>query len=389
MALGCTGSVTGTDPVDNDGGDPTVDAGGASDPDAAGACPPTLAERLTVTPLVGVTGSGELFAAPTPGGGAVIAWRDAELALTEVDGAGARVGSDVAVAGTVIYGLAVHDDAWAIMFARGADELVLWSVDSTGGERFETRLLGAVDHDVTNNEWFGTGIRAGRLAWTGSQWAAYYTVQRLWPDGIAHYGDQLQLVEDSGALGAQMWGWGCSHSMEIRLAHNGTALGPVCVSDCYPVPGGVHFSHTTFIYSDNAGNCSGGYGDHLGGVVPVSGAFWVAFSSSDDRPAHDAAIVRVTDAREVGAITWLTDGGNISDLHIGAYGDRILAGWRQSGQSMFQLADAAGTPLGSPETLASAGIDNSSDLFAFANGDVGWVTRAGGAVSLARLRLCD
>lgn len=273
-------------------------------------------------------------------------------------------------------------------FSRGSDELVLRSIDSTGAERFETRLLGAVDHDVTNNEWFGIGIRAGRLTWTGTQWATYYTVQRLWPDGIAHYGDQLQLVEDSGTLAGQRWSWGCSHSMEIRIGHNGSRLGPVCVSDCYPGKG-VYFDHTTFIYSDTAGNCSGGYGDHLGGVVSVDGAFWVAFSSSDDRAAHDAAIVRVTDAEQVGTITWLTNGGAISDLHIGPYGDGLLAGWAQDGTATFQLVDAAGAPLGSPETISDAGIGSASDFFAYSNGDIGWATRDGGGVSVARLRACE
>jgi len=384
FALGCTGSVTDT-------GD--SDASSAHDANVADAeipCPDTLGERLTVTPVPSIGGSGPLFAAPTPGGGAVVAWQGSgSLQLTELDSSGAPLGSAVSVSGSAAYGLAVHGDAWAILFARGSDELILRSVDSGGGERFETRLLGAVPHDVTENEWFGSSIRDGRLTWTGAEWAASYTVLRLWSDGVAHYGDQLRLIADSGAPAQMIWGWGCSHSMEVRLAHNGTALGPVCVSDCYPVPGGVHFAHNTFIYSDDAGNCSGGYGDHLGGVVPVAGAFWLGFSSSDDRPAHHGAVVRVTDGAQVGDITWLTDGGSIAGLHIGAYGSGLVAGWQQDGTDRFRLVDASGGLLGEEQTLSGTAIAAASDMFEYANGDVGWATRTGSGGALVRLRVCD
>jgi hypothetical protein len=386
---GCTGEIGGGGDPDGAGRD---DGGGGDGGDGADAapCSDTLAGRLTVTPTPAIGGSGPLLAAPTPGGGVVVAWQDGgALALTALDGAGQPVGQTVAVSGSAAYGLAVHGDAWAILFTRGSDELVLRSVDASGGERFETRLLGAVPHDVTGNEWFGPLIRDGRLVWTGSQWAAYYTVQRLWSDGVAHYGDQIRLIDDGGAAAGTIWDWGCSHSMEVRLAHDGTALGPVCVSDCYPEPGGVHFDHTTFLYSDQAGNCSGGYGDHLGGVVPATAAFWVGFSSSDDRPAHDGAVVRVTDSHQVGAITWLTEGGGIDGLHIGPYGDRLLAGWRQGGADRFRLVDGGGALVGAEETLSGTDIAAASDLFAFADGDAGWVTRGPGGAALIRLRRCE
>ncbi len=379
----CTGDVT---TGARDGGEPGADAGG----DAAPPCPDTLGERLSVTPVSGVAGDGPLFAAPVAGGGVVIASHSgSSLTLVEVDQGGQSVGAPVTVSGSEVHGLAVHDDAWAILFARGSDELVLRSVDSSGAERFETRLLGDVSHDVTENEWFGSMIRDGRLTWTGTQWAAYYTVQRLWSDGVAHYGDQLQLVDDSGAPAGMIWDWGCSHSMEIRLTHNGTALGPVCISDCYPVPGGVHFAHDTFIYSDDAGNCGGGYGDHLGGVVPASGAFWIGFSSSDDRPAHHGAVVRVTDDRQVGAITWLNQGSGIDGLHIGPYGSGLIAGWAEDGADRFRLVDASGELLGEEAVLEGTAIAAASDLFEYENGDVGWVTRGASGVSLVRVRACD
>lgn len=383
--LGCNGDITKAvkdGSMGEDGDQARIDAAG-------GEVCASLASRLTLSAATDVSGTGTLFAAPTGTNGVVVAWHDdAGLALTQLDASGLRVGDSVSVDGAEIYGLAVHDDAWAVLFSRGSDELLIRSVTASGAQRFETRLLGAVDHAITENEWFGSLIRGGRLIWTGSQWVAYYAVQRLWDDGVAHYGDQIQRINDDGGSGGLVWDWGCSHSMEVRLAHNGTALGPLCASDCFPEPGGVHFSHRTFVYKDSGGNCSGGWSAHLGGVVPTAGAFWLGFSSSDDRPAHDAALVRITDSKQLGEIVWLTEGANISEYHIGPFGEGTLAAWHQGGESMFQAVDSEGVAEGTPEVLAAVGLTGATDFFEFSNGDAGWVMRVDGSVQVARLKPC-
>lgn len=334
------------------------------------------------------TARGSLFAAPTDGGGAVIGYQGTGgVVLTRVDGSGARVTEDVSLAGNAIYGLATHDGVYGALIFRGSDILDLVSVDALAQTRFETRLLGDVPHDVTNNEWFGSLIRDGRLAWTGTQWAAYYTVQRLWNDGVAHYGDQLVLVDDDGTEARTVWGWGCSHSMEVRIAHNGSALGPVCESDCYPTPGGVHFNHRTFVYGDSAADCRGGYGNHLGGIVSTPDGFVFAFSASDDRAGHDAALVPVTGSAP-GEVVWITDGETVSALHLGAYGDGFVAAWNAGGAAHFLRLSSDLTPQGDPIELP-ASLSGASDFFSYANGDLGWAERGSAGLSLARLQLCE
>lgn len=374
---------------------PGVDAGPQPDagdpppiPDAGACMGMGIADALTVTAVSGTSGSGPVFGAPT-GTGAVLGWRGSDgIHLTPVDGAGGRAAADVVIAGNAIWGLAAHDDILAAIVDRGSDELVLSSANAAGASRFELTLIGDVDHGVTNNEWFGTGIRAARLAWTGTQWAAYYTVQRLWDDGVAHYGDQLRLFEDDGSPARTVWGWGCSHSMEVRITHNGMGLGPVCASDCFPAKG-VHFNHRTLLYPDPLSNCGGRYEAHLGGVVPMGNGFWVGFSSPEGRPSRDAAIIHVGNDRTVGSPIWLTDGAGADDLHIGRMGAGLILAWIDSGANRMVRADAAGAMIGTPEAVPEAALAAAGDFFLFTGGDVGWATRVGGEVALARLRDCE
>ncbi len=385
-------SACGSGSSNNGGGDggevDDGDGGGMNAIDAGGCEATTFAQRMQVTAVPGASASGDVFAAAAPGGGTVVAWMQGGGAHLRLVSAAGDVGADVPVAGSALYGLAVHDDAWAVMVSRGSDELFLVSVTASGGPRFETRLLGAVSHSVAENEWFGPLIREGRLVWTGSEWSAYYTVQRLWgSDGVAHYGDQLRAVSDGGALGGMEWSWGCSHSLDVRLSHNGSALGPVCASDCYPNKG-VHFHHTAFIYGDDAADCQGSNTAQLAGSVPVAGGFWAGFSSAQGRPSRDAAVVHVTDAAQVGSIVWLTDGGNVSSFHIAGYAGGLVAGYSQAGGDVLVRLDATGNPVGAVEPAPNAGLAGASDFFVHDAGDVGWATSSGSALSVVRLSTC-
>ncbi len=195
-----------------DGGPAPFDA---SDPgfDAGGCAGVTFASALAITPLSGL-GGGPYFAAPTDTDGAIVASTSGGARIQRVSGDGTVVGAPVTGAGNGLWGFDATADTWTAMVTRGDDALYLVGVQPSGVMRFEIRLLGEVDHSVTNNEWFGPLVRGGRVLWTGSQWAAYYTVQRLWPDGVAHYGDQLRFFDASGGDAGTAWDWGCSHSME-------------------------------------------------------------------------------------------------------------------------------------------------------------------------------
>ena len=347
-----------------------------------------LGARFSTEPVPAVSASGRTFAAPTSTGGAVIAWRGSDgIHLTRVDGAGAAIGSDAVVDGNAPWGLAVTDAAYAVLVDRGSDEIFIVGVSPSGASLFETRILGGVDHSVTNNEWFGSLLRAGRLTWTGTEWAAYVTVQRLWPDGIAHYGDTVRLFDPGGAPARTVWGWGCSHSMEVGIAQNASALGPVCVSDCFPGKG-VFFNHRTEMFLDPSGNCAGRIDTRLGGIAPIAGGFLVSYVTPHTRMSADVAVQHVADAGAVGPVVWLTDDMTAdAEARIAPFEDGGIAGWVAGGTDRIVALDASGTPVGSAIDLSGAAIASSSDFFNFSNGDVGWVSTSGGT-QLARLRAC-
>jgi hypothetical protein len=295
------------------------------------------------------------------------------------------------IAGDRPYGLAVADDGTiGVIVSRGADALYLVGLDPSGATRFDNLLIGEVDHEVTNNEWFGTGIRDGRLAWTGDRWAAYYTLQRLWDDGIAHYGDQLRLLNLDGSPDRTVWGWGCSHSMEVRIAQSGAQLGPLCASDCFPDKG-VFFNHRTMLYTDMRANCAGGYTSHLGGIAPLEGGgFLAAFTAGDGRGSEDVATVRIDGSGAPSEATFLTDiGGDEASPNIAPFGAGAVVGWVAGPTSYLLRVSADGSAVGPTELAPTASLASASDFFSFANGDVGWIIGDGSAVSLARLHHCD
>jgi hypothetical protein len=371
---------------------PRVD-GGMPPPFDAGPCASgALDSRLTVTPISGVGAGGVLFGAPMRGGGVAVATPSGgRITIQHVLGDGTPFGAPVTVEGSELHGFDATADTYGVLVARGSDALYLVGVSHDGAPRFSQRLLGEVPHDVTNNEWFGALIRYGRLRFTGTEWAAYYTVNRLWPDGIAHYGDQLRTFGPDGAPRDTRWDWGCSHSMEVRIEHNGTSLGPVCASDCYPSKG-VHFDHrAAHLYTDEAGsNCAGRYGTTLGGVVPVADGFWVTFTATDMRASHDVALVHVGNDRRAGALTWLTtDAVRDGDVHAARYGAGFVVAWSAGGTDRIASFDATGAMREGPVDVPAAGLRGASDFFVLEGGDVGWLTSAGGGLALARLRACE
>ena len=373
----------------SDGGGPGTD-GGPVGFDAGPCSGLTLATALSTVSLAGASASGDVFAAPTSDNGAVVAVETASGArIQRFTGAGAAVGSAIDVAGNGLWGFDASADTWAVMVSRGTDALYLVAVEPSAAMRFEVKLLGEVDHMVTNNEWFGTGIRYGRLLWDGTRWATYYTVNRLWPDGIAHYGDQLRFFDASGGDDGTAWGWGCSHSMEVRIAHNGTTLAPVCASDCFPEKG-IHVNHrSAMLYPDEGGsNCAGRYGTTLGGVVPTSDGFWVTFTATDARASHDVAVIHVANDYTPGSPIWLTaDAYDDANVHAARYGAGFVVAWTgMGGTDRIARLDTTGTVVEGPVDVPTAALAGASDFFLFSNGDVGWATGSG---QLARLRSCE
>lgn len=369
---------TGTVPLD---AGPTPIDFGVEPPFDAGSCGTGgLASRLSFVDVAG--GGGGMRAYPTPTGGAAVAFLGgAGIGVVRLDGSGAPFGARVDVAGDGLWGVAAGSDSIAVLVSRG-DELLL-VVTAGGAVTHEERLLGAVPHDVTNNEWFGNLLRAGRLDFDGTGWVTYSTVQRLWPDGIAHYGDTLRSYTLAGTPSGVSWDWGCSHSMEVRLAQGHGTAGAVCSSDCYPGKG-VHFEHRTLVFTDMSGNCAGYVAQRLGGVAPVSDGYWIAWTSPEGRTSSDPAISHVVSGTP-GPPIWLSDvAGDASDMHLAPYGSGLVVGWNEAGSGHLATLDAAGAIAGPVESIPESVLSGADDFFVYGGGDIGFASGS----RLARLRAC-
>ncbi len=372
-------------PVDG-GGDPVdvgpapVDAGVEAPFDGGPCGTGGLASRLSFVDVTGASRASRAY--PTSTGGAAMAFPSGGgIAVVRLDGSGAPFGARVDVVGDGLWGVAAGGSSLAVLVSRG-DELLLSVIDG-GVVTHEERLLGAVPHDVTNNEWFGDLLRAGRLDFDGTGWVTYSTVQRLWPDGVAHYGDTLRSFALAGTPSGVSWDWGCSHSMEVRLAQGQGTRGAVCSSDCYPGKG-VFFEHNTQVFLDASGNCAGSVAQRLGGIAPVSDGDWIAWTSPEGRSSADPAISHVVSGTP-GAPIWLSaDAGDASEMHIAPYASGLVVGWNEGGSGHLATLDASGAISGAVESIDASVLAGADDFFVYAGGDVGFATGS----RIARLRAC-
>ncbi|MCK6545332.1 hypothetical protein L6R52_05640 [Myxococcota bacterium] len=375
--------VIGADAAMPDAGTPIADAG-VEEPVDAGACSRTSFAANVVLTRVEEVPTTRVLAFPLPSGGVVTAWSGGgEIAIQPLDGAGRVTRAPLVVPGDALWGLAASSDAYGVLVSRD-DVLALVILGADGTMRADRTVIGGVPHDVTGNEWFGNQLRAGRLDFTGTEWVVYSTVQRLWPDGIQHYGDQLRTYAADGTPSQTLWDWGCSHSMDVRLAHNASSIGPVCSSDCFPEKG-IFFWHRTTLFLDSSGNCQGYVAQELGGIAPVNDGFYVGFVSGEGRSSKDAAIIRVGNDRSTGLVRWLTETpADETAMHLGRLGSRVIASWVAGGSAYVVEIDANGAAVGTPEPLAIDAIQGASDFFTYAGGDLGWFVSG----HLARLRQC-
>ncbi|MEO7093776.1 MAG: hypothetical protein ABI175_11035 [Polyangiales bacterium] len=418
---GCTGTLDGDDAPTDDasiGGDAALDGattGDTTPPPGDGApgdtatggdtsAPPTDGGKpdegtLDVGPCT--TGlstvdvatpkgtSGPVYAMAAPTGHTVIAWADGDgVKVRRVDALGATSGLDATIAGTGVHGLAVSGDAVAVLVERAPDVLSFVRVDLTGKPLADVQLTGKSDHAVVGSEWYAYSSTfaadGGRLAWTGSDYVAYFPIFRHWPDGISHTGDTLRTLGLDGVAQGGGWSWGCSHSLDVRLAPGGT---PVCLSDCYSQKA-ILFSNSTVISAEPSGNCAGSSNAALGGLVEVSDGFWLTYVSPEGRSSRDVALVKLDKSGAPGTPSWLTsDPGDDSAAHLVAFGSGLLAGYRSAGSSWLVQLDATGKTIGAPLSI-TASFRDKDDFFAWPGGDVGWVYPEGSTIHVHRYRAC-
>lgn len=365
--------------------------------------PCTLANQVSVraVPLGGLSvyAARPILAAPLTDDGTVIAWSPSRgpVYLTRVDSAGTRTGSDILIPGTSTHGLTATPRGYAALVRRPppadglTEELWLVEVDPGGSTLLNRKLIGGNDPGVVGNEWPDAFSQSGRVVWNGRFLSAYYSLQRRWPDSIAHQGDQLSHIASNAVKLPGGWDWGCSHSLDLRLSHNGTNIGAVCLSDSYPGKG-IYLNRRARISNEPSGDRAGQSAARLGGLVPVENGFWVTWTTPEGRASDDVALMHLEgpNFRAYRRI-WLTANEVAEDMpHLARFGAGMLAAWRERG-SIHRLArlDLSGNLLGASEVIAVQ-FSASDDFITYASGDVGWAYVWGtvSELKLVRVRRC-
>jgi hypothetical protein len=337
-----------------------------------------------------------VYGAPTPAGGLAIAWTTTtnSLHLTRLDSSGNVIGPDFVLNAKAAHGLVATSTGYALLVQRDPDVIAFVILDLNGNVVVDKMLDGNVDHTVVGSEWYAYGGvsawlgEGGRVVWDPSTktYAVYFPVQRHWPDGISHFGDTLRHLTETGDQVVN-WGWGCSHSLDIRMTVSGSTLEPVCLSDCYAQKA-ILLSDATVLSSEPSGNCAGSSAATLGGLVPVSDGFWLSYVSPEGRTSKDVALKHVSTSGTAGSVIWLTNTtGDETSPHLGVIGSDLLALWQDSTGTRMQLLDATGTAVGSTRTIGVT-LGAFDDLFSFSNGDAGWVRANGSGLSIGRIHLC-
>lgn len=343
----------------------------------------TLADAVRVTSVPVMGASGQQAVTAQSGSGSVVAWSssDGKIHVTPLDANDQRAGGDLLVDGTKVFGAAASGTDIALLVSRPPDYMTFIKLDMQGNTLATANLVGGGDHMVIGTEWFGEFATTGRLVGRGDgTYAAYHALHRRWPDNIGHQGDTLRLLDASGGAMGGGWSWGCSHSMDQRLASGPNGLVPICIADCYPGKG-IYFNHNkTKITDDPGANCAGGYSTKLGGLVANAAGFFLVYQDAQGGAhlgSYDQGGQMVSDRT-------LSSGG---DSRLGSYGAGMLIGYVGMGGTVLQELDTMGQETGSPATIA-AGLP-AQDFESRTDGEVAWASAKGNALEVVRVRVCQ
>ena len=389
------------------------DAGsGSANNLAITACDPTdLASAVSQT-LVPVEGSvGEIRTASTPSGGVVAAWVSSPdtIHLTVLDGSGGRLQPDLTVQGNNLIGLTATPDSYSMLvgdFTPTTNSYIgtirLVRVDATSGAvLLNQTLLGGCDLSTVGCEApLESYAGYGRLIWTGEKYAAYFATQKHLAKQVGtHQGDALRFLDWNGTLltgGWDYWigGAGLDHSLDQRLAFNGSQVGALAWSDCNPQRGVIYNGWVLVSGTGDSSYCgSGSTRYYLGSLVPSADGFWFSYTTNNQRASSDVGITHINNAGAVISQDWLTStSDNETDPHLAAFGGGFLSGWTLGYLAPVFLArlDSNGNRVGAPQQI-SASFEAGQDWVTFSNGDVGWVTNSawGGGLNFVRVHACN
>ncbi len=396
----------GTTPEDGAAGDDGTAREDGTAPDDSGTadtppvpCSTPLAERVRVTSVSVAPNSVETYGggyfspdrpvilSPQSDGSSRVAWTDGtgSVHVTPLDGNDNRRGADLTTAGTELRGFAALDDGAAVMVRRD-DVMAVVRLDDTGATLFTANTAGGTPHDVEGARWIDDWSHDGRLAWSGSQFAAYHGQTGNHGASGNHQGDRFELLDPAGTRSVY-WDWGCSHSLDVRLVWNGTTFGPVCLSDCYPGKG-IYFNHYGLVRDEPSGNCAGSSNASLGGLVPAPDGFWLDFVSSEGRTAADVGLVHIGNDGSVGTPVFLTTSAEsgIGAAHLARYGDHLLAAWMAGGTPTLAVVTTAGAVVEGPATI-EAPFAARDDFVNWPDGDAGWAWSWGDTSQLKVVRV--
>ena len=399
--------------VENDAGTPQVDSGTPSAMDAGAdagfdAGPPPacgaldtrlLSATIDVSPAAVDVGSSSGWSNNRPvhfagiaDGTARVAWSGgSDVHITPVSASLTRLGPDVTLVGESVRGFVAHDDGSTALLVKRSTGMFLVKLNPNGAPAFETAIVNDTP-DVEGSRWVDGWGHEGRLLFTGQVYVAYFGHTKHFGSIGKHQGDLLISLSATTGLptsGPAGWDWGCSHSLDVRLAWDGTTIAPMCLSDCYRAKA-VMMNDNDILQDEPSGNCAGSSNGQLGGLASLSsGGFGLTFSTAEGRPNRDVGFIAVSAQGQKSPVVWLASGaGDEAAPHLARYGtSQLLASWREGADSKLAVLSAAGAVLEGPIT-ASVGVAERDDVGRWPSGDVGWAEGAGAALHVSRVRFC-
>lgn len=380
-----------------DSGTPVVDAG--SQPCGA------LATRLTtatisVSPATIDVGSSFGWSNNRPvhfaglsDGTARVAWSGGSVVhVTPVSASLQRLGVDLTVPGESVRGFVAHDDGTVALLVVRGTSMVLTKLRADGTAVFATPVVNDPPAEVEGKRWVDGWGHDGRLVFTGQHYVAYFGHTKHFGAIGKHQGDLLISLDPTTGLpagGPAGWEWGCSHSLDLRLAWDGASIAPVCLSDCYRVKA-VMLNNSEILQSEPSGNCAGSSDGQLGGLAALTGGgFAFTFATREGRTSRDVGFIALDAQLRKGPTVWLTSAaGDESTPHLARYGaQHLLASWREGADSKLAVVSAAGVVVEGPVT-APVGLAERDDFGRWPGGDVGWAEGAGSSLRVSRVRAC-
>ena len=385
--------------------------GGSGTPNTCGnpSCPAFTQriEKKTLATTASIASSRAIMLDTLPDKTVRIAWADTakKIHIMSIRANGQSMGADVLVDGEFVNGFVAHTDGYALLVRR-AETMVFVRTDKTGKTTKEVVLVGNNNHTKVNDKWVDSWGHRGRLLWSDKdkKYAAYFGHNMLWSNG-KHQGDILMYLDATGKKVSGGWGWGCSHSIDVRIAHNGARFGPVCASDCYPKKS-ISFNHRTLL-REESGNCSGNVSATLGGLVPLSGnGFALSFASTyrnkKQEKQNEIGLLHITSAGKLGHVKWLTNAPTVAkhSPQMAAYGSNFLVGWLEGSATKLAVVDLQGAsvikamtasvPLAASCPASRFSCADRGDFENTPDGDVIWATRtATKELTYVRVRYCQ